>query len=219
MPVRSAHSLGEYSGSSLGQVRSLNRPVFYAGKRAFDILFSLALLPLLALAALTLLLANPLFNPGPLLFAQLRMGRGCKAFVTLKFRTMVPTDKLARGVNDPLEHDRIPKLGRILRTARIDELPQLINVLRGEMSLIGPRPDYFHHARRYLREVPGYRQRHLVRPGISGLAQTEVGYATGVEQTKAKVRADLHYIENAGPAMDSFVFIRTLITVFSRAGV
>jgi lipopolysaccharide/colanic/teichoic acid biosynthesis glycosyltransferase len=86
------------------------------------------------------------------------------------------------------------------------------------MSLIGPRPDYFHHARRYVKTVRGYRQRHRVRPGISGLAQTELGYVNCSEGTRQKVQLDLRYVENMSFQMDVYVFWRTLETVFGRKG-
>ncbi len=192
---------------------------FSAAKRGFDIIVSLfVLMPILALFSLLLLCLNPFLNRGPLLFAQIRMGRNCKPFVAYKFRSMVPIDRVTRGANDPLEVDRITRLGRILRKLRIDELPQVINVLKGDMSLVGPRPDYVHHARRFLRTVPGYRARHAVRPGISGLAQTEVGYVAGSEATRQKVQADLYYIRNTGFLLEAWVIWRTIVVIFNRHG-
>jgi lipopolysaccharide/colanic/teichoic acid biosynthesis glycosyltransferase len=157
---------------------------FQCVKRVFDVALSLLLLPLLAVFALALLVLNPILNPGPLGFVQKCMGRRCSAFPAFKFRTMREVEAVSRTANCPLEIDRITPLGGLLRKTRIDELPQIINVLRGEMSLIGRRPDYFDHAVHFLNEVPGYRERHAERPGISGLAQTEVGYVEGVEATR-----------------------------------
>ncbi len=194
------------------------RQAFFATKRAFDIIVSLLLLPTLVMFALILLLVNPFYNRGPLFFVQPRMGRDCRAFNVIKFRSMTKVHRVQRSANDPLEVDRITPLGKIMRKSRVDELPQILNVLRGQMSLIGPRPDFFHHARRYMRTVPGYRERHCIRPGISGLAQTYLGYAEGNEATAAKVRADLYYIQNAGFRLEMWVFWRTLVTVFCRHG-
>ena len=196
----------------------IDKRFYFAVKRAFDVVVSLTLLPVMAGLAAVVLLLNPFFNPGPLFYVQPRMGRDCRAFMALKLRTMVPAEKVTRGADDPVETDRIRPLGRVLRKTRIDELPQILNVLRGEMSLIGPRPDYFHHARRFVRRVPGYRERHSIRPGISGLAQVEVGYAQGVDATLSKVKADLVYIQNAGFRMDAWVFWRTLRVVFGAKG-
>ena len=194
------------------------RIIFQTFKRSFDIAFSILLLPMLCLTALCLVVLNPFFNRGPLLYIQPRMGRDCRAFPAMKFRSMLPAANIARGANDPLETHRITTLGQFLRKSRLDELPQVLNVLRGDMSLIGPRPDYFHHARSYLRVIPGYRARHRVRPGISGLAQTQLGYAAGLDATAAKVRADLYYIENAGFRLETWIFWRTVLTVLGRHG-
>lgn len=179
---------------------------------------SLLLLPLVGLVAAILIMVNSRYNAGPLIYKQMRMGRNCEPFQALKFRSMVPTTRIARGADDPLEEDRITPLGRIIRKSRIDELPQIINVLKGDMSLIGPRPDFYEHAAQFVASVPGYRERHIVRPGISGLAQTEIGYIEGVAATKKKVAADHYYIMNSGFMLDTFVFWRTLIVVLRRAG-
>jgi lipopolysaccharide/colanic/teichoic acid biosynthesis glycosyltransferase len=191
---------------------------FRISKRIFDIVFSFFLLPFVIITALCLALLNLFMNRGPLIYAQPRMGRGCRAFAAYKFRSMLPTDRISRAADDPLETHRITPLGQFLRKSRLDELPQVINVLRGDMSLIGPRPDYFHHARRYLRDVPGYRARHAVRPGISGLAQTQLGYAQGLDATVEKTRADLYYIRNSSLLLEAWIFWRTLVTVFGRRG-
>lgn len=193
-------------------------PLFWTLKRSFDVFFSLLLMPLLVLFAVVLVGLNPIFNSGPLFFVQIRMGRDCRAFGAIKFRSMIPAERVSRSYDDPIEHDRIRPLGRFLRRTRIDELPQIINVLRGEMSLIGPRPDYFSHAKVFMRTIPEYRLRHSVRPGISGLAQVTLGYAVGTERTRAKARADIEYIRNIGYAMDVRVFFRTIQTVLLRRG-
>lgn len=192
--------------------------VFFGIKFLFDLVFSLILIPALIVTCGVLLVLNPFFNPGRLFFVQRRMGRGCNPFMAIKFRTMREAPDVTRGADCPLEVDRITLLGGILRKSRIDELPQILNVLRGEMSLIGPRPDCYDHAVHYLREVRGYRERHAVRPGISGLAQTELGYIEGTEATRRKVSADLYYISNAGFALELWIFWRTLAVVARRGG-
>ncbi len=194
------------------------RRFFWVAKRLFDIIVSLLLLPLLATFAIILLILNPWLNSGPLGFVQIRMGRGCKAFVVFKFRSMQCRGKACRGLNEPIEATRITRLGNFMRKTRIDELPQILNVLRGEMSLIGPRPDAFSHARKFVRLIPEYRTRHHVRPGISGLAQVDLGYAVGLEATRQKTRVDIHYIENAGFRLDATLVIRTITTILSKAG-
>lgn len=190
---------------------------FWACKRGFDVCFSLLLLIPMLVFMVLLLFINPLWNRGPLFYRQTRMGRNCRAFKAIKFRTMSDA-KVVRGADDPIERHRITPLGRIFRISRIDELPQVLNVLRGDMSLIGPRPDYFVHAKAYLRCIPGYRTRHLVRPGISGLAQVNIGYAEGISATRAKVEVDLYYIRQAGFKLDMEIFYKTLLTVARQKG-
>ena len=188
-------------------------------KRCSDIVLCIALLPVMVICALGLLIANPFANRGPLFFVQPRMGRNCEPFNAIKFRSMKPAKVIERRADCPVEADRITRLGHFIRKTRIDELPQIINVLRGEMSLIGPRPDYYDHACHFLENVPGYRERHLVLPGISGLAQTEVGYVQGTDATRRKVQADLHYINHSGFRLEAWIFMRTFAVVFGRKGV
>lgn len=200
--------------------RSLGAPslLYFVSKRAFDVIGSVLLLPVLLIAALMLLIANPMFNRGPVFFAQQRMGLRTEPFTALKFRSMRAVSDSARGAHDPLEVDRITTLGNFLRKSRLDEIPQIINVLKGEMSLVGPRPDYYAHAKEYVKIVPGYRARHAVRPGISGFAQTEVGYADTLDAVKAKVAADLFYIRNRRIMFEIWIIGRTLSTVFGHKG-
>ena len=201
------------SGVFLGSNR-----IFWIAKRLFDIAGSFVLLPLLGLSVLGLLIFNPFLNPGRLLFIQKRMGRECRPFYAIKFRSMRAIDSIERGPNDPVEVQRITTLGKFLRRSRLDELPQILNVVFGEMSLIGPRPDYYSHAIDYMKNVPGYRERHIVRPGISGLAQVDLGYVEGTEATRKKVDADHHYISKAGFVQEGTLVVKTIVTVLARAG-
>lgn len=187
-------------------------------KRLFDIVIALCLLPWFLLFGFVLLLLNPFFNRGPLFFVQTRMGQHCQPFRAVKFRTMTEVNQPARRADDPLEHDRITPLGHFLRRSRIDEVPQVLNVLVGQMSMIGPRPDYVDHAQVYLDVVPGYRERHAMKPGISGLAQTELGYVEGLAATERKASVDLYYIRNASLKLDLWVVWRTLCVVLGRGG-
>jgi lipopolysaccharide/colanic/teichoic acid biosynthesis glycosyltransferase len=195
-----------------------HRPVFGFFKRGFDIVVGLVLLMVMVSVAIILLILNPFLNAGPLFYRQERMGRDCRPFTAIKFRSMLPADRIERGPFDALESHRITRLGQTLRKTRLDELPQVINVLKGEMSLIGPRPDYIEHARTYVDAVPGYRQRHAVRPGISGYAQIKVGYAEGLDSVRRKVEADLHYISNPSIRFETWIAWRTLMIVVLRKG-
>lgn len=194
---------------------------FALGKRVFDLAVALMALPVLGLVSALLLLANPVANRGPLFYLQRRMGRNCAPFVMVKFRTMRAADPgagAARGPDDPLERARITPLGAVLRRTRIDELPQFLNVLAGDMSVIGPRPDAWDHAIHYLDAVPGYRERHTVRPGITGLAQVDGGYAEGILATVEKTRFDMRYITGLGLAMEAYVLMRTVRVVCTGSG-
>lgn len=195
---------------------------FLASKRVFDIFCAIAAAPLVLLIGLALVVANPLWNRGPLIFVQQRMGRNCRPFMAYKFRTMAcdtaPPGPGRRGPNDPVETHRITPLGRWLRQTRIDEFPQFFNVLIGEMSLIGPRPDQWDHARHFAVAVPGYRDRHRVRPGITGLAQIYNGYAEGEDATVAKTRADLTYISTASWRNETRIMWRTVRVMLTGFG-
>lgn len=192
---------------------------FWTSKRIFDLVFSaIVLVPVTLMISVVLLVLNPIYNPGPLFYLQKRMGRDCRPFKALKFRTMTEIPRQKRGPNDPLEHDRITALGRILRNSRIDELPQIVNVFRGDMSLIGPRPDCFRHALHFAKAIPDYRKRHMVRPGISGLAQIDLGYIEGTDATRLKTAADIAYIQNAGFRLDILILWRTIATVIGMRG-
>jgi len=186
---------------------------YWASKRFFDILISIILLPTIIIISLMLLILNRYLNPGPIFFVQPRMGKNCKCFNAIKFRSMLNVNEIQRRFNDPIEQNRITPIGRILRKFRIDELPQIINVLKGDMSLIGPRPDYYEHALVFTKKIRGYRSRHIIRPGISGLSQIRLGYAVGVEATRNKALIDIFYIENAGFKLDTKIVFGTILTV------
>lgn len=187
-------------------------------KRGFDIGGAVVALPVVALIGFVLILLNPLWNRGPLLFVQKRMGQNGLPFLAYKFRTMLSIPEIQRGPNDPVEIDRITPLGLMLRRTRIDELPQFWNVLFGEMSIIGPRPDYWEHALHYIQTVPGYDRRYSMRPGITGLAQVHVGYAEGENGAQVKTRFDLRYIRSASFLMDLYVLRRTFVVICTGFG-
>ncbi len=186
-------------------------------KRGFDLLFSLLLgVPALLLAP-WIALAIRLDSPGPILFVQQRMGYRGKAFWMFKFRSMSVSHE-GKGFTEHADEQRITKVGRFLRKTRLDELPQLLNILRGDMSFIGPRPESMTLAKWYCRDVPLFRIRHMVRPGISGWAQVNQGYAAGVEAVTEKVRYDLYYIKNLTIWLDLVVVMKTIIVMLSGRG-
>jgi exopolysaccharide biosynthesis polyprenyl glycosylphosphotransferase len=191
-------------------------PVFVRLKRVADIaLASLTLLaaaPVLAVAALAVRIGDG----GPVFFRQRRIGRNRVPFTLVKLRSMRPAGNGADGA--PLsDEQRITGVGRLLRASRVDELPQLWNVLRGEMSLIGPRAEWDELVRRYEREIPCYHFRHLVKPGITGWAQVNHPYGSTLENTRSKLEYDLYYIRHFSFALDASIVLKTLhIMLFGK---
>lgn len=191
---------------------------FWFSKRLFDIAMALILLVPMSLIAVVLFLVNPFLNRGPVFYAQTRTGRHGESFRIVKFRTMLPAPKNATSAFASAEKDRITRLGALLRKFRIDELPQIVNVLIGKMSFIGPRPEQVAFAQSFSLTIPDYASRHAVRPGISGLAQVLNGYADCGETTRLKLARDLEYIRDAGFAMELRILWRTLYVVATGYG-
>ena len=192
-------------------------PAYDLLKRVLDVGAVLLTLPLsLPLAALVAL-AIRLDSPGPALFSQWRTGLHGRRFRIHKFRSMrhqaEGTPQFA-GRQDP----RITRLGAFLRQTRLDEVPQLWNVLRGDMSLIGPRPEQSAFVTQFAREIPSYPYRHLVRPGLTGWAQVQQGYAASAEETAVKLSYDLYYVTHYSLAMDLLILAKTLRTVLTGHG-
>ncbi|MXU65060.1 sugar transferase [Rhodobacteraceae bacterium KN286] len=199
--------------------RQLGNPLRYRlAKRSVDLVFLVAALPALVICCLVLPVANRVWNPGPLFFVQTRMGRYGKPFRMIKFRTMVAAADRGRGHDDPLETGRITRLGTMLRTYRIDELPNIINIARGQMTLVGPRPDMFDHATVYCRTVPHYDRRLEVTPGITGMAQVMNGYADDGNLVRRKAAYDRAYVQMASFGLDMFILRRTVLVVLKGFG-
>ena len=198
--------------------RSYVNNSFWINKRIFDVCFCLLLIPLLLIITIILIFLNPFLNPGNLLFIQKRMGKNCEFFFAIKFCTMASVNEITRKFDDPIETDRITFLGGFLRKMRIDELPQILNVLKGEMSLIGPRPDYYIHALEFLENVDGYRERHSIRHGITGLSQIRLGYVDSLEATSKKALIDNYYIQNVGYIIELKIIIYTLLVIVRGLG-
>lgn len=215
----SALSLSEHSIEDLLSKPAPDMSIKYMiFKTFFDFGCAIVAIPLIAFMSLLLLLINPFFNPGPLFFNQERVGQFGKPFRMWKFRTMVPAKFEARDPTASLEENRITKLGRILRKTRLDEIPNLINVLLGDMSVVGPRPEAASHAEYYAERVLGYSERQRVKPGITGLAQVEQGYVENESQTSLKVTYDNLYVERMCGRLDVYVISRTFRVMFGGIG-
>ncbi|RAR60206.1 exopolysaccharide biosynthesis polyprenyl glycosylphosphotransferase [Onishia taeanensis] len=197
---------------------SLLPSAMYAGlKRCADLLGALLLLPVLAPIMLLTALAIRKDSPGPALFLQERMGYRGVPFKVYKFRSMY-IDRDGKGFTDGDDDPRITPVGKVIRKYRLDELPQLFNVLKGEMSFIGPRPESMQLSEWYERDVPFFRYRHVVRPGISGWAQVEQGYAAEVDGMTTKLQYDFYYIKHFSLWLDVLVLFKTVKTVFTGNG-
>lgn len=176
-------------------------------------------LPLFALVAI----AIKLDSPGPVFFRQSRVGRGGKEFRVVKFRTMTVThtDHATSSRDDFITQDgdqRVTRLGRLLRRSRIDELPQVINILLGEMSWIGPRPEAAALSQWYEQEIPFYRYRHVVMPGITGWAQVNQGHVADLDSIRTKLQYDFFYIRNFSIWLDIAIIAKTVKTVLNGFG-
>lgn len=191
-------------------------PGFPVLKHSLDFIAALILLTPVALICAVVACLNPFLNPGPLFFTQIRIGRGEQPFRIIKLRTMAADGTVASLDTD--ERHRITRFGAFLRSKRIDELPQILNILMGHMSFIGPRPEQRELYEEILTAIPEYRARQLVRPGISGLAQVQYGYAREIAELRAKLRYDMHYIRNMSLRMDLYVFLQTLKVIVTGFG-
>ena len=161
-------------------------------------------------------------NGGPIIYTQQRIGQGGKLFTMYKFRSML-TLKESESESEQaqmavVDDTRITKFGHFIRKFRLDELPQFINVLKGEMSLIGPRPEQLDFVERFNKTIPFYRYRHIVKPGISGWAQVMQGYASDEDETKVKLEHDFYYIKNFSLTLDLLIVIKTIQTMVTGFG-
>ncbi|MBB3189418.1 exopolysaccharide biosynthesis polyprenyl glycosylphosphotransferase [Halomonas cerina] len=186
-------------------------------KRGLDALAVLLVMPLALPIMAATAIAIRLDSPGPAIFRQPRMGFHCRPFVVYKFRSMV-IDHDGTGFTQDGHDPRITRVGHVIRKYRLDELPQLFNVLKGDMSLIGPRPESMNLADWYERDVPFFHYRHVVRPGISGWAQVEQGYAAEVDGMIRKLEYDFYYIKHFSFWLDVLIVIRTVKTMLTGFG-
>lgn len=194
-----------------------SNPAYDAIKRIVDCLVVLIFAPLWLPLGVLVALAIRIDSPGPALFSQMRTGLHGKPFRIWKFRTMAqgrdPKAQFAKK-ND----NRITRLGHFLRKTRLDEIPQLVNVLMGHMSLIGPRPEQHAFVEKFAIEIPSYPYRHLVRPGLSGWAQVMQGYAASTGETHVKLQYDLYYVSHYSIALDLLIAVKTVRTVLTGFG-
>jgi sugar transferase (PEP-CTERM system associated) len=187
-------------------------------RRIISILVSFIGLAIIAPFFPFIILAVRLSSPGPIFYKQIRVGLRGRNFHVIKFRTM-RQDAEAKGAvwatkNDP----RITSLGRFMRKTRLDEIPQLWNVLRGEMGFVGPRPERPEFVQWLTSEIPYYELRHMIRPGITGWAQVRFQYGASLEETKQKLEYDLYYVKHLSVGLDLLIMFETIKTIILRRG-
>ena len=209
--------LGELERSSLFfDIKELHVPRYARIKRLTDVLSGLVGIVALVPACALVLILNLFGNRGTLFFRQLRVGKGGREFTILKFRTM------PAGFNDSdwttVEDPRLGLVGRWMRRVHLDELPQTINLLRGELSLVGPRPEQPHYVAELTEKIPFYEVRHLVNPGLTGWAQVKFGYGASVHDALEKLQYEFFYLRHQGPLLDVQIIGRTLRAMIRLRG-
>jgi lipopolysaccharide/colanic/teichoic acid biosynthesis glycosyltransferase len=192
---------------------------YQCAKRIIDViaasLLVVATMPLMLIVAALIKLTSP----GPVLFLQNRLTQGGRTFRLIKFRSMVSNAEQAIGAQFASKNDpRVTRLGAFLRKTRLDELPQLINVLRGDMSLIGPRPERPELAGELAQNIRRFPNRLQIKAGLTGLAQVIQGYPDGISGYRRKLGLDLLYIRNQGPLLDLWIALRTITVMMTGSG-
>lgn len=184
-------------------------------KRGLEVLFSIALLLFTLPVMLLVAVAIKLESPGPIFYKQVRVGLKGRNFEVIKLRSM-RTDAEKNGPQWASKNDpRVTRVGQFIRKTRIDELPQLVNILRGDMSLIGPRPERPVFTDQFEKEIPGFKKRLEVKPGLTGWAQVNGGYEATPEE---KLRLDLYYIEKQSLKLDLKIIWKTVLVVLTGNG-
>ena len=188
-------------------------------KRAFDMAISLFVIIFFAPFAFFIALFIKLESTGPVFFTQKRVGKNGKLFTIIKFRSMIhDAEKQSGPVWADKKDTRITRVGKMLRKLRIDELPQFINIFKGDMSFVGPRPERLYFVEKLKQQIPFYPLRLRVKPGITGWAQTKRAYDTSFDDVREKLKCDLYYIENMSLRLDFQIIIRTVYVVLFRKG-
>jgi sugar transferase (PEP-CTERM system associated) len=196
----------------------LHHNVQLKAKRVIDVVLALALLAVTLPVMLVLALLIKLDSPGSVIYAQTRTGQGGKPFKIYKFRTMTADAEENGAMWAEVNDARITRVGRVLRRMRLDELPQIWNVLRGDMSFVGPRPERPDFTTKLEKQIPYYDLRHLVKPGISGWAQVMHSYGASVEDAQEKLQYDLYYIKNYSIYLDLLIAMKTIRIVARGQG-
>ncbi len=199
----------------IGTVDVLNKPVYDFFKRCFDFILSFVLIIVLAVPMFIIGFVIKIDSQGNAIFKQDRLGKNGKKFTIYKFRTMVNDAEAAGPQWAERDDDRCTKVGRVLRKTRLDELVQLFNILKGDMSFVGPRPEREYFYNKFEEYIPGFSQRLCVIPGLTGVAQINGGYDL---EPQEKVLWDFEYIKNRSFILDLKVILKTVCVIFSHNG-
>jgi lipopolysaccharide/colanic/teichoic acid biosynthesis glycosyltransferase len=205
--------------SLLFDIGEVHRARYVRVKRVIDLILASLGSIVLVVAIPFVMIGNRIANRGPLFYSQPRIGKGGVDFEILKFRTMRPADDGDLHNEWTQEDDpRITRFGRILRLTHLDELPQMLNILRGDLSMVGPRPEQPQYVAELSEKLPFYDVRHLVRPGLTGWAQVKYGYAGDESDALKKLQYEFFYLRHQSMALDLRIIGRTLRSVFGREG-
>ena len=198
--------------------RSNQNKLYQFFHRFFDLIISLIGAAICISLIPFIFLGNLIANKGPIIYSQDRVGKNGKIFQMLKFRTMI-VDAEKEGAVWAIKNDsRVTNFGKFLRRSRLDEMPQFFNILRGDMSLIGPRPERPYFVKELSKVIPFYETRHIIKPGLTGWAQVKVRYGSTVEDSLLKLQYDLYYIKHRSFFLDANVIIKTLSTMIFFRG-
>lgn len=187
-------------------------------KRVLEVIFIILTAPFTASITLLTALAIKLESKGPIIFTQKRTGLNNKEFTMYKLRSMCKNSEDKGSQFAQKDDMRVTKVGKLIRKTRIDELPQLWNILKGDMSLIGPRPEQVSFTNQFANSISFYNYRHLVKPGITGWAQVTQGYVASEDETKEKLARDLFYIKHYSPSLDFYITLKTIATMIFGFG-
>lgn len=192
--------------------------IFPAVKRFVDIVLSSFGFFCLAIATPFIALAIYVDSPGPIFYSQERVGKGGRRFKAIKFRSMVPDAEKGKAVWAQKNDKRVTRVGKILRKTHVDEFPQFVNILKGEMSVVGPRAERPEFVEELAQEIHFYRVRHAVKPGMAGWGLVRQGYGGTKEEAKVKLEYDLYYIKHQSPWLDTVIFLKTVVNTLTFRG-
>ena len=226
MPVLYEQLTGQVPVEHIGDNWYVAMPIHHPGtgalwslvKRIMDVVLASSGLFLLALATPFIALAIYLDSPGPIFYSQWRVGKGGRRFRAYKFRSMVPGAEKGRAVWADEDDTRATRVGRILRRTHVDEFPQFLNILKGEMSAVGPRPERPEFVEELAAEIPFYRVRHAVKPGMAGWGLVKQGYGASKEDALLKLQYDLYYIKHQSLWLDIVILLKTIIDTLTLRG-